>query len=250
MNYMGSKNRIAKHILPIMLSNRKKGQIWVEPFVGGGNMIDKVEGMRIGADANKWAIEALAAIRDHVSDLPRNNTEFTEEDYKKLRESDDYRFKGYAGFAFSFGAKWMGGWARNSNDEDYIELGLKNAKAQSPKLKGVKLIHSSYDKLEIPPDSLIYCDPPYQDTTSYKTGDFDHEKFWQWARCVNENHTVFVSEYRAPSDFECIWEKEVVSSLTEDTGAKRATERLFVHKTQKTYLTPLEAMLDGFDLMI
>ena len=44
MKYMGSKNRIAKHILPIMLAEAEKHNIttWVEPFVGGGGMIDKV----------------------------------------------------------------------------------------------------------------------------------------------------------------------------------------------------------------
>lgn len=32
MKYMGSKSRIAKHILPIILKNRKDGQYYVEPF--------------------------------------------------------------------------------------------------------------------------------------------------------------------------------------------------------------------------
>jgi DNA adenine methylase len=35
MKYMGSKNRIAKEILPIMLKERGQ-RTWVEPFVGGG----------------------------------------------------------------------------------------------------------------------------------------------------------------------------------------------------------------------
>ena len=41
---MGSKARIAKHILPIMLEEAEKKGItkWVEPFIGGANMIDKV----------------------------------------------------------------------------------------------------------------------------------------------------------------------------------------------------------------
>ena len=43
---MGSKNRIAKQILPIMLKQRGN-RTWVEPFVGGGNMIDKVQGNAI-----------------------------------------------------------------------------------------------------------------------------------------------------------------------------------------------------------
>ena len=56
MKYMGSKNRFAKELLPIILKYRKEHQYYVEPFVGGCNMIDKVKGNRIGADANKYLI--------------------------------------------------------------------------------------------------------------------------------------------------------------------------------------------------
>ena len=56
MKYMGSKARHAKDLLPIILANRKEGQWYVEPFVGGANMIDKVDGNRIGADFNSYLI--------------------------------------------------------------------------------------------------------------------------------------------------------------------------------------------------
>lgn len=36
MKYVGSKNRHAKEILPIILKDRKPDQWYVEPFVGGG----------------------------------------------------------------------------------------------------------------------------------------------------------------------------------------------------------------------
>ena len=36
MKYQGSKNKIAKHILPIILKNRTPDQYYVEPFMGGG----------------------------------------------------------------------------------------------------------------------------------------------------------------------------------------------------------------------
>ena len=42
MKYMGSKARIAKHILPIILKDRKPNQWYSEPFTGGANLIDKV----------------------------------------------------------------------------------------------------------------------------------------------------------------------------------------------------------------
>ena len=89
MKYMGSKNRISKYILPIMESYRES-RVWVEPFVGGGNMIDKVDGKRIGSDIDKYVIDGLRVIRDYVDKLPSDNSEFTEDDYKKLRYSDDY----------------------------------------------------------------------------------------------------------------------------------------------------------------
>lgn len=54
MKYMGSKNRIAKDILPIILKERKPEQWYVEPFVGGCNIIDKVDGNRLGSDKNKY----------------------------------------------------------------------------------------------------------------------------------------------------------------------------------------------------
>ena len=211
-----------------MLESRTEGMTWVEPFVGGANMIDKVDGERIGADLNKYLIEALFSIRDHINDIPKSNKDFTEDDYKKLREDDRYIFKGYAGFAFSYGGKWLGGWRRDKeNKRDYVSESFRNAIKQSPKLQGVNFVNSNYNDLEIPPNSLIYCDPPYEGTTKYKD-DFNHNEFWDWCReKAKEDHQVFVSEYNAPDDFQCVWEMEVNSSLTKDTGSKKATEKLF-----------------------
>lgn len=64
MKYMGSKNRIAKEILPIILAHRTPNQWWVEPFVGGGNMIDKVTGNRLGSDNDKVFISEYNAPDD------------------------------------------------------------------------------------------------------------------------------------------------------------------------------------------
>lgn len=142
---MGSKNRIAKHILPIMLKEAQNNNIhtWVEPFVGGGNIIDKVPQTfkRIGADCNKYAIEALLLIRDCVNELPKNNLEFTEEDYELLKNNDSNKYKGFASFAYSFGSKFLGGWSRNSKGCDYVKRAFLNAVKQSPNLQGVELVN-------------------------------------------------------------------------------------------------------------
>lgn len=227
MKYMGSKNRIAKDILPLMLKNRKDGQYWVEPFVGGANMIDKVTGNRIGADINKYLIACLDAIANGWTP----DSLWSESFYNELKNNkDDYSLAmvGYAGFALSYAGKWFGGWCRDSaGKRNYPLEAYKNAIKQQPKLKGIKFFTSSYNDLDIPSNSIIYCDPPYASTTKYKD-DFDHNKFWIWCeQKVKEGHTVYVSEYNAPSNWICIWEKEITSSLTQDTGSKKAKERLF-----------------------
>jgi len=228
---MGSKNRISKFILPIILKDNLPNQCYVEPFVGGGNMIDKVTGNRIGSDINKYVIDALISIRDEVDNFPKTNKDFTEADYISLKKSDNYKYKGYAGFSFSYGGKWLGGWRRDREKKrDYINESYRNAKKQSKFLQDIVFINISYENLEIPKNSIIYCDPPYINTTTYKNK-FNHDIFWQWCRNKSiEGHNVFISEYVAPIDFECIWEKEITSSLTKNTGSKKGVEKLFKYK--------------------
>lgn len=81
------------------------------------------------------------------------------------------------------------------------------------------------------PDSVIYCDIPYLGCVNYNKGKFDHERFYTW--CENQSVPVFISEKWMPEDrFECIAEKETVSSKCTTDNNYRYTERLFVPKRQ------------------
>jgi DNA adenine methylase len=234
---MGSKARIAKDILPIILKDRESDQWYIELFVGGANLIDKVEGKRAGFDINPYLIEALKLIRDNPESLPKDNKEFTEQMYKDIKNNKDANraLTGIAGFSYSYGAKWFGGWRRDSEARrDYVAESYRNALIQSPKLQGVHFATASYDRVPLPKSpAIIFCDPPYANTTKYKDK-FDHDKFWQWCRETSKIHKVFICEYTAPDDFECIWSKEIISSLTKDTGSKKGIERLFIYKGEST----------------
>ena len=79
------------------------------------------------------------------------------------------------------------------------------------------------------PDSVIYCDIPYFGCVNYNKGKFDHERFYTW--CENQSVPVFISEKWMPEDrFECIAERETVSSKCATDNNYRYTERLFVPK--------------------
>ncbi len=54
---MGSKSRFHKALLPIILEGRNRGQLYIEPFAGGMNMISEVSGERIANDLNTFLIE-------------------------------------------------------------------------------------------------------------------------------------------------------------------------------------------------
>lgn len=228
---MGSKNRIAKDILQFTQAGRMYGQWYIEPFVGGGNMIDKVVGHCKGFDNNEYVIEALKLIRDNPESLPKNNQEITVHDYRHIRDNKteyDKGYVGYVGCALSYGGRWFEGWCRDgAQKRDYVAEAYRNAVKQSPKLQNIFFVFESYKDIRIPDNSIVYCDPPYKGAKKYKTG-FDHIEFWEWCRKISfEGHRVFISEYEAPDDFRCVWQKEQFSSLTQNTGSKKMTERLF-----------------------
>ena len=66
MKYMGSKSRIAKHICPIIQKyiNETGAKKYIEPFVGGANIIDKIEcDKRHGLDKNPYLIALLKRVQ-------------------------------------------------------------------------------------------------------------------------------------------------------------------------------------------
>lgn len=231
MKYMGSKNRIAKHILPIMLKEMEdKGYTtWVEPFVGGGNMIDKVPDKynRFGADLNEHTIAAMLGIRDFIDHFP---TFVSKEEYEAIKGSSPHPINSWVRFHCSFGGKFDNGYASNSRGVNYAMEGRNNLIKQSKNIQSVEFVCCSYEDLSNATNSLIYCDPPYQGTTGYKTGAFDHEKFFAWCREMKyKGNSVFVSEYDAPVDFELVWQGEIKTnfSSTRKTATHNAVEKLF-----------------------
>ena len=229
---MGSKNRIAKEILPIILKDRKPDQWYVEPFCGGCNIIDKVEGNRMANDVNKYLIAFLESLSQGW--LPPEN--ITEEEYLKIKNNiDSYEEKivGYVGFQLSFGAMWFSSYRKDSQGiRNYSREAFNNVKKQSSKLRGIRFYNKNYWELEIPDNSIIYCDPPYEGTIQYKENkkQFNYNQYWNWIREMSKKgHQIFCSEYDAPKDFECIWEKEIKNNISNKKKYEIRIEKLFVY---------------------
>lgn len=110
-------------------------------------------------------------------------------------------------------------------------INLVNTLAMNER-QAARLTHSvgDYRSVEIPENSVIYCDPPYRGTDGYSTG-FDYEAFYCWAE--SQSVPVFISEYDMPRDrFRCIAEFGHRSHLRQQ-GSNEVTERLFIPINQK-----------------
>jgi DNA adenine methylase len=225
MMYLGGKDRISKSILPIILRNAKFGQTYVEPFCGGCNTLWKVKGNRVAGDIHYYLIEMWKALQNGWE--PKEHySEYEYWDITTNTESHPPHLIGYVGFC-SFGGKWKGGYRKDR--KDWITnrtVWMKQAK----QMDDVEFHNCHYYDLPIPEKSIIYCDPPYANSTKYLSDKFDTERFWQWARDMTlSGHSVFCSEHTAPDDFKCVWEKELVTTFSESQlDQKTRIEKLFI----------------------
>lgn len=100
------------------------------------------------------------------------------------------------------------------------------------RLQQLSIYSKDYKLINIPDNSIIYCDPPYSGTAEYKEGGFNHQEFWQWAREKSKTHRVFISEYKAPDDFESIYAFPRKSTLQGGSQKhdNQPKERIFTFK--------------------
>jgi len=241
MKYQGNKNRIVNDILPILLKNRKENQWYVEPFCGSCSVIQNVDGNRLASDKNKY----LIAMWKSLVDGKKMPTNIPKEYYDDVRDcfhgknnnyTDD--IIGWVGYMASFNGRFFdGGYSghnvvgKNGKTRDYIAENIANTLKQPQYLKDVVFNSGDYDTIEIPDNSIIYCDPPYKNTKQYQfSRDFDYDKFYSWLiEMFKKGHEVYISEYSMPDNFECIWSKEVTNAMN-PTITKQTVEKLFIPK--------------------
>lgn len=238
MHYMGGKSRIAKQLTEVILEYAESRDVLVEPFMGAANMtvalaphFDRVYAYDIHED--------LILMWRAVQNGWVPPTETSKEEYYLLKDSSPSPLRGFLGFGMSFGGKWFAGYTGGGNPQEIEEVKRLRPGSQSnyikPARNGVmKLVDhsnitvtlSSYLKIPTPRNAVIYCDPPYQQTTGYKHS-FDHGEFWKTMDEWSATNQVFVSSEQAPSNWETIWEKQVKGTLNKNSNVQPRTEKLF-----------------------
>ena len=270
MVYMGSKSHIAKHIVPIIQSYIDKNPtntVYIEPFVGGANVIDKIKcPLRMGCDLNKYVI----ALFGHLQNGGELYESVSRELYNEAREdwkNQGGKFKdwelGNIGFLASYNGRFFdGGYSKPVYEKtknglryrDYYQENKRNILKQVSNKEFNKIDFLNLDYRDtislvsfssvsfvllygINKDIVMYCDPPYQNSKKYNISkNFDYDEFWSSLITLNEaikNVTIFVSEQTIPDEykdkFECVWQQEVRRTI-KTVEKKKATEKLFLCK--------------------
>jgi DNA adenine methylase len=225
MRYFGGKTRIRKEISSYLESIRNKDQIYFEPFVGGGWILQEMTGKRRASDGNGALITLYQSLQEGW--IPPNEVSEKVYRYYQKEHSMDDPMTAFCAFGCSFAGKWFGGYAR-SEDRNYALNAKNSLMKQLPMIKDVRFMSGLFQEYS-PKGMLVYCDPPYQGTTAYEAFDgFDFKLFWNTMREWSKDNTVVISEYNAPDDFECILEIETKTDIRVGDGTKdKRIERLF-----------------------
>jgi DNA adenine methylase len=200
-------------------------------FCGSCSIESKVKGFDkvICNDKHEYLIELFKGVQNGY-ELPEL---ITEEQYKYIREHKDENkiLTGFVGFGCSFGGKWFGGYARNKTNTNYALQSKKSLLKDMDNLMTAQFTCQDYRDVIIPNNSIVYADPPYNNTTGYGKDKFNSDEFWEYMRVISKNNKVFISEQTAPNDFECVWEKEFTRTLDVNKDNQfKVTEKLFTYK--------------------
>jgi len=162
----------------------------------------------------------------------------TEEEYNKLKTSPMSALKTYIGHQYSFGGEFFSGYAPKYGKTLNSSYASKRVCSIGEILYDTNTLittgdYTQYTHLE---NFIIYCDPPYKQTNINNWRKFDYDNFLEWVKYMSKNNIVYVSEYRIPEDFECIWEWEYkltgFSNLKEN---RKRTDKIIQFKNNLLY---------------
>ena len=233
---MGGKAIGCKFIIDILNDPKYDGMDYLEPFVGYCNILRRVKNKKsyTASDYNPLLITLWNGVRGDL-EYP----EIDRERYKQLKKTRNNDWEtAIACFCHSYNGKIWGGYARQRIDVNgricdtrRENINYYEKLKQNDVFMNCDISYKSYLDYE-PNGMLIYCDPPYQNTTGYGV-EFNHDKFWETMRRWSKNNVVYISEYTAPDDFICVGQhvKRTTMNANKMKGTRDRVERLFQLRT-------------------
>lgn len=231
MTYPGGK-AMAKHVLEVLNDPVFDNMEYIEPFVGLGNILYRVENKKSykAGDNAANVIDLLSYLQKHKR-FPNIDAKI----YRHLKDGVPLSnvekqgfplriLEAFASISTFNGIYWKSsGFADKSKRQDYKQTRANyyTKLLASSSFKACTFKHGNYYDYK-PRNCLIYCDPPYLRSQSLNhrfynmTEPFDHHMFWEVMREWSKTNIVFVSESDAPDDFQIVASKARKASSTGD----------------------------------
>lgn len=258
MIFQGSKAKYAESIVPKLqkIIDDNKIEYYVEPFVGGANIIDKIHCQtKIGYDKNAPLIALHQKAQKDFDGIPEHGTSelwYRAKDAYRAAEGNPYDIQdnpeapelweiGAIAFLGSFNhGGFSRGYAKPEGERDPYNEAYRNLQkqARSEEYKNIFFLWTP-DYKNVNKNSLLYnqkilyyCDPPYEGTKPYGYAfetKFDYEEYWNWIRELSKIAFVICSEQHFPNDFNILWEKDVNRTMSTSNKFK-AVEKLGYYK--------------------
>lgn len=226
--YVGGKYRQSKVWAPKILELTEDRARYIEPFVGGASMLEKLAPHFAEAFAGDLNEDLVLMWKDVQSGAATSYPENVNVlDHGVMRVSNEHSgVRAFVGFGCSFAGMWF------ATFHDGAAKTKRAILKSADKLKNVDFRHQSYEAWDniIIPGTVVYCDPPYAGTMKFKANEvhMDYDKFWQWMREWRDRGAhVFVSEYNAPPDWTCVSELNLAKTVSSTKNGARQLDKLF-----------------------
>jgi DNA adenine methylase len=246
--YGGGKARLGREIARTVAALEEttgwRGERYVEPFCGMlGVAVHAADGTRpvCVSDANEDVVLLLQAVQAGW-DPPE--TPVSKAEYDALRHAPVHTAeRGFYGLACAYAGIFFAGYRLSStvHKRTFFDMFRSSLLAMRPAMQRMAISHADYRSLA-PKGCTVYCDPPYRanalqscnpnaDIRGTFAG-FDSDAFWDVARAWSRDNLVVVSEYEAPNDFVCVWERHFRSGFKATAERTPRVEKLFVHASR------------------
>lgn len=211
-NYHGGKQKtgykIAKCISDIYTDLNINLIGYCEPFCG---MLGVYRYIPELIDINKFKAgdinESVIKMWNGVKNGWKPPIKVSKIEYEKLKlNTNPSKEKGFIGHQYSYGGQYFMGFRGDYGNKTSYHKASQNVIDIAKELKKVKFTSGEYTQFSNLKNYIIYCDPPYKDTSRYTDElgvyrKFDDDKFWKWINIMSKNNMIFITEYKNPPKY-------------------------------------------------
>lgn len=171
---------------------------------------------------------------------------FTKQEFDKIKKERNDAFGAYVRCIWSFGNNGMHYFTALDKEDNKREEFLRGDAEPNSRHRHVEDIcllwkqrpnlditfsHKSYEDVVVKENEIAYCDIPYRASRGYRSGVFNHDRFYDWFR--SQSGLVLLSEYSAPEDFTLLDEYSKWSEANRGARNKKVIEKLYANKPVK-----------------